>query len=121
MNLEDRFNKLADEWEAYCSQSFIQVSCDPTIRRKCRQYEEIVALGLQALPLITKRYAKKNTEVGPAWISAVREIVINSGGDFKIPLELIGNIDGMKQYTTSWLEKNIQYYKDKASTQIPVH
>jgi len=111
MKLEEQFNQAVGEWREFCSQSHVQFSSQIRSRLMSEPYDKILAMGPSVLPLIKKEYEGENTEIGPAWISAVAQIVTNAGGQFEIPEGIRGRIRQMRSYTLNWLERNMQDYE----------
>ena len=110
MGLEDRFNQALERWIAHCGSPNIQASSSSLSSITCYAYKQIVEMGLEALPLIREVYDRATFDDGAfstlrlhGLVLAVREI---AGDDFKIPIELQGNMPAVEEYTKRWLDEN---------------
>lgn len=91
--LEERFRRLAAEWEQatlYLS-SMEQASKHPA-------YQEIISMGPDVVPLLLRDLERKHTH----WFIALREIT----GAQPVPKDAAGNIPKMAQAWLTWAKDN---------------
>ena len=91
--LEERFRRLAAAWnEAIAYQS------STTVRNSHPAYREIIALGMDVVPLLLRDLEENQTH----WFCALREI---TGAD-PIPEAAAGNIPKMVDAWLGWAKDN---------------
>jgi hypothetical protein len=113
--IDDVFREAIDEWKEHCQNNAFYRMPGPYL--ECDAYEQIVAMGSAALPLLRKIY-DADISVDPEIervqayiIYAVQDII---GKDFSIPDEINGRISAMQGYTLEWLNENMHKYVPKS-------
>ncbi|MBW2995063.1 hypothetical protein KY312_01820 [Candidatus Woesearchaeota archaeon] len=75
-DLEEKFNKYAEEWKKHCENNSIHSFPWPYL--DCDAFRNIVAMGKDALPLIREAYTAPGYP-GAYWCYAILEIVPEFG------------------------------------------
>ena len=111
-NLGEKFFELLKQWKEYCETSHVQFSSRAEDVTECEAYQELVKMRKEVLPFICRAYfvdsaafdIKKSkgfsTMVSFGFPRLVQSVLKD---EFKIPQNLQGNINGIRNYTSKWL------------------
>lgn len=109
--LEEKFNENLELWRKHCIENIN--SSNPETFLDCNAYKNIIAMGKDALPLIRKAYDTESKEelsfYSLRWILH-RTVLKIIGNEFKIPKGMYLGSDELADYTSKWLDENIDKY-----------
>jgi hypothetical protein len=115
-----QFEQALREWGDHCASPRIQVSSRVTDYIDCEGYKKLKAMGAKILPLVREVYEPQYLaqrgivkDTGLETVQALGLVCLVSelcGQDFEVPANIQGRVEAMKQYTTAWLDFNMQRY-----------
>ena len=108
---KEEFYSVADEWKQHCRETSYGFPGKGFL--DCDAYRKIISMGPDVLPLIRDIYS--GDEDGAffpitGWAFAVEKIV---SGSFKIPENLRGKMEPLRDYTIHWLDSNMEEFNGR--------
>ena len=108
MAITREFKEAVEEWKKHCEE--VRFSSLASDYMNCEAYRKIVAMGPAVLPLIREIYAGPDEDAFfpiAGWACAIQDI---AGDEFKMPTELRGKIEKIRDYSVKWLDENMGKY-----------
>ena len=100
-----RFDEAVSTWEIYCGS--LSVQNNSASRTSGENYQNVVALGLEAVEPLFDRYGRtrKNTVVGVAWAQAIEDILQTEDPEFGLPRDIQYNPEKLKRFIGDYLKE----------------